>query len=430
MKVTFLVKGDERKAVVVACAEAFQDGMTLKAKRFGNGLYVVEGIAVSDGLEGAKALSEFLDSVDKKLGRVKKGVRAFRILADDASALFGELLYPVLCEFEVRLRAAIHVAVCADEDNFDDELVATLGNSTLERLRQQLFDDYFVPKVEKALKDKDLNKQKLLSYVESLQEGCIWEKLFAGDELRAVHDGFEQIKKLRNDVMHFHTISYKAYARGKEVLESANAELGVYVDHALADDHYPASKEAAAQAASRQLAGNYAALISSISNRANAASYLGGNLGQLQGISSALEKYAEIGKPARSAMDEALAACDFSGITTALSQIDFNGLAGGIPALDVSQNPAYKNAVEEISEAAAAATRDVCQEISEAASSVSQGVGKRASEKLAAEVREALAETLLVQGRDNDAGNVDAGVEEGKDFDESVGLDSFKGNYG
>ena len=59
MKDAFLVKGDEGKDAAEACAEAFQDGMTLKVKRFGDGLYVAEGVAVSDGLEGAKALSEF-----------------------------------------------------------------------------------------------------------------------------------------------------------------------------------------------------------------------------------------------------------------------------------------------------------------------------------------------------------------------------------
>lgn len=428
MKVAFLVKGEDGKVAVELCAEALKEAMDLSVNRFGNGLYAVEGIAVSDGLEGAKALSEFLESFDKKLGRVKKDARAFRILSDDASAFFGELLYPALCEFEVRLRAAISLAVCADEDNFDDALVATLGNSTLEQLRQQLFDDCFVPKVKKVFKEKDLNKQKLLSYVESLQEGCIWDKLFAGDELRAVHDGFAQIKELRNNVMHFHTISYKSYVRGKEVLESANVELGVYVDHALADDHYPASKEAAAQAASRQLAGNYAALISSISNRANAASYLGGNLGQLQGISSALEKYAEIGKPARSAMDEVLAAYDFSGIAAVLSQIDFSGLPGNTPVLGFSQNPAYLGAAEKLGEAVSAVSRNAGKEIIEAANALSQDVTKESRERLASSARAAFAGTVLDQGQDEDDGSEGAETDEVDGTDDLSGLDASDEN--
>ena len=428
MKIAFLVKGEDGKAAVELCAEAFEETMALSVKRFGNGLYVVEGISASDGHEGAEALSEFLKSVEKRLGRGKKGVRRVRILADDASALFGELLYPALCEFEVRLRASINLAVCADEENFDDALVATLGNSTLEQLRQQLFDDCFVPKAKKAFEEKDLNKQELLSYVESLEEGPVWDKLFAYDELRTVHDGFAQIKELRNDVMHFHTISYKAYARGKEVLGSANAELGAYVRHALAEDHYPAAKKAAAQAASRQLAGNYAALISSISNGANAASYLGGNLGQLQGITSALEKYAEIGKPARSAMDEVLAACDFSGITAALSQIDFSGLTGSIPALDLSQNPAYTDAAKKLGEVAYAVSRNAGKEKIEAANALSQDVTKESSERLASAARAAFAGIVLDQGQDEDDGSEGAETDEVEGTDGSSGLDASDEN--
>ena len=407
MKVAFLVKGDEGKAAAEACAESYRDGMTLKVNRFGNGLHVVEGIAAADGLEGAVALSEFLESVDKKLGRAKKDVRQVRILADDASALFGGLLYPALCKFEVRLRAAIDLAMCADEDNFDNKLVATLDSFTLEQLKQQLFDDCFAPKVVKALKEKDLNKQKLLSYVESLQEGCVWDDLFAGDELRAVRDGFAQIKERRNDVMHFHTISYKTYVRGKEVLEAANAELDAYVNHALADDRYPVSREAAAQAASRQLAGNYAAMVASLGNVANTAGGLGGNFGQLRGIIRALEQFAEIGKPARSALDETLSTYDLSGIVSALSRIDFGKVAGNAPALDLSQSSAYTDAAKKLGEAASAVSGDAAK-----------GMGS----KLAAVSRDSFAGAVLDQGQDEDAGNVAAAAVEGKGGNDAPGL--------
>lgn len=85
---------------------------------------------------------------------------------------------------------------------------------------------------------------------------------------------------------------------------------------------------------------------------------MGGNFGQLQGITRALEQYAEIGKPARAALDEALSAYDFSGIVSALSRIDFGKVAGNAPELDLSQGSAYTDAVKKLGEAASAVSGD------------------------------------------------------------------------
>lgn len=374
MKVMFLVKGDEGKSAAEVSADTFQDALALKVNRFGAGLYVVEADSVSEDLEGAKALSGFLESVENNLGGRGNGVRPVRILADDASAFFCGRLYPVLCEFEVRLRAVVNLAMCADEDNFDDALVASLGQSTLEQLRSQLFDGYFASKVEKALKDKRLGKQELIRYIEDLDEGPMWDKLFGGDELEVVRVNFGQIKARRNDAMHFHTVSYAMYYRAMGVLGEVNDALGSYINRTLDDDGCQASREAAAQEASRQLAGNYAAMISAMSNVANATSALAGRLGQLEGIASALDQYAEIGKPARLAMDKALAAYDFSGIASTLSHIDFCKPIGEIPASDLSQNPACADAARKIGDAASAITRDAAEEASEIIAAAARGV--------------------------------------------------------
>ena len=187
----------------------------------------------------------------------------------------------------------------------------------------------------------------------------------------------------------------------------ANAELDAYVNRALADDRYPVSREAAAQAASRQLAGNYAAMVASLGNVANTAGGLGGNFGQLRGIIRALEQFAEIGKPARSALDETLSTYDLSGIVSALSRIDFGKVAGNAPALDLSQSSAYTDAAKKLGEAASAVSGDAAK-----------GMGS----KLAAVSRDPFAGAVLDQGQDEDAGNVAAAAVEGKGGNDAPGL--------
>lgn len=351
MKVVFIVKGREAKSKAEECAKDFSDALKLKVDHFGEELYVIAATAAADGLEGAEILSGFLDSVVKKLGGVKKKIKPIRILCDDASAMFGRLLYPALCEFETRLRSAVIIAMCADEANFDNSLVTELESTDLGWLNCQLLEEHFATRAAAVFGDKTLGKRELIERIEAIDDGPLWDRLFCNGELVSVRGKFGLIRARRNDVMHFHTISYKAYSNAAEALMLVNEELEAYIGRALADEDYPASREAAARNASRQLAGNYAGMISAMSNAIAAINGLTADVNQLQGVSHALEQYAEIGKPARAAMDEALSACDFSGITAALSQFDPEKMGLTAPKIDLSQSPHYADMTRKLSEA-------------------------------------------------------------------------------
>ncbi len=359
MKVVFLVEGDERKRAVAECAEVVKDELALKVSPYGEELYVIEANAMVDDIEGAKFLSEFLASVEKKLGRKKKGPRPIRILADDASALFCHRLYPMLCEFEVRLRAALCIAMCASKDSFNDVFVASLENTTLEQLERQLLESQFASQALSLVKGGNLSKSDLLSQMETLEEGPLWERLFGVGDLASVRKNFSQIRMARNNVMHFRTMGFKTYVAAFNVIEEANKELRDYVAGALSDESFPDSRKAAAEATSRLLARSYAAMIDAVGNANLPYGHFGGDTAQIQGIASALRRYSEVGKAAREPMDKALASYDFSGLVSALSQVDYGKFTGALSAASGSLGPACEGLTRKAAATAVASTKAV-----------------------------------------------------------------------
>ena len=128
MKIAFLIRGSDIKDQLrnIALPEGVSRTIGTYQAEGGN-LFFIHFSMDGNTLANARVLVKFRDILPNS-GNV-------RILRDEASAKFCELLYPHFCRFERSLREAITIATCAVQGNFDDKRVVEMEEQfTLEAL--------------------------------------------------------------------------------------------------------------------------------------------------------------------------------------------------------------------------------------------------------------------------------------------------------
>ena len=230
MEVTFLVRGEDARSELDALS--LPDGVSRDSRpceASGGRLRFVSLATPTSTIRDAIALANLRDSLPESGDR--------KIIRDDASAKFGEILYPRLSRFERGLRAAMTLAICVNQDNFDSEIIANLeDHSGLGSLESALFDETdFVRRIRAvatALKDKKRvpSKAELMKDLEAASELTLWEDLFGEDDLPALRKNYRWIKGCRDGVMHLHTIRAGWYKSARRTLELVNHELDDYIE--------------------------------------------------------------------------------------------------------------------------------------------------------------------------------------------------------
>ena len=191
----------------------------------------------SNTIEDAIALARLRDSLPASRDR--------KIIKDGVSIKFGEVLYPRVCRFERGLRAAMTLAICVDQDNFDSDIVANLeSHSGLGSLNELLFEETEYKgrlRIIASLFKEDSKKRRLpskASLVKDIEESSdqtLWESLFGDGDLLELRKNYEMLWGFRDDVMHFHTISLRKYRTARKNLDLANRELDEYIERMRAN---------------------------------------------------------------------------------------------------------------------------------------------------------------------------------------------------
>lgn len=261
MQISFLVRGDKAR-------KGFENATIPNEVNRHIGVYCADGgdlFFITLDVEGrnlasARALAKARDAMPLSTD--------VHILRDDASLKFGTLLYPSIFEFERGIRTAYTIAMCAAQGQFDDPLVSKLeSNLRLGELRDQLLHDNSFLKDVRA-KVQSVTKEELLSFIQDTEERSAWNKLFGEKAMPAAKAGFKEIVNLRNDVMHFHTITETRFDSGKSILRCANSEIQEYVAMALGDVNYPKLKAPDARVVLVQMNENYKDALAELGRRA------------------------------------------------------------------------------------------------------------------------------------------------------------------
>lgn len=171
----------------------------------------------TDNINDARAISELKEKLNNG--------SHITIIRDESSSYFNKKLYPLINDFEIKLRSYIYIKnALAEEKLIDDKL--KLDQKTLGQLIDLLFFDcnlYIL--IGDLIKNKHITKDELLSRINDFEENTLWNKLDVNNELIIVKEKYGEIEKNRNHVMHMHLISYNDYISAKKLFEEINTSL-------------------------------------------------------------------------------------------------------------------------------------------------------------------------------------------------------------
>lgn len=329
MKITFLIRGEDVKEQF--SRHELTDGIlrtvgTYKAE--GGDLFFVSYSIGGNTIGNARALARLRDKLP-----LNKDVR---VLRDEASEKFCELLYPHFCRFEKGLREAITVATCAEQGNFDEKRVVELEEKlTLEALYSALFIDSKFVKEAKNLTKSDFTRDQLIEMLGSLDECLLWNVLFSIDDMPTFRDRRIEIKDLRNDVMHYHKMDEATYEDAKALLKAVNNEIDDYLDKVRSDISYPRGKAGNAKMAAQMINESYASMLEDIRSSLNAS-----------GLAEAIGNYSDISNIIASSLETSGYTGIMQQITDMAADMSFANLAmqlfkdQSLPAFGLSSSTA------------------------------------------------------------------------------------------
>lgn len=176
----------------------------------------------------------------------------YYVLRNEASIELANRLYPLVCEFETKLRKFLYVALF-DLDETAQKITINkiktviqkfsktekipqsnfLEELTLGEVFNLLFDNReFLDSAKNQTKQientlsRKATKKELIAIIEKIEEKTLWNELFApAFKSFSLPLAQKELFDIRNAVMHFHFISYEQYKRAFKLLRDINREL-------------------------------------------------------------------------------------------------------------------------------------------------------------------------------------------------------------
>lgn len=184
-----------------------------------------------NNLKTAKILSELHD-------KIIKTHKPEKTLTSECSAYFNKQLYPLINDFERKLRKYIYLSLTLgkikekkNKDNKEDKTFNTLKNleeKTFGEIFDALFTDLnFMNECKKAIINNkcQFSKKDIIRIINELQENTLWTTLFTKNKALLFSDNYVKIKDYRNSIMHAHNINYKDYLNIKRIYKEINLLL-------------------------------------------------------------------------------------------------------------------------------------------------------------------------------------------------------------
>jgi hypothetical protein len=152
------------------------------------------------------------------------------VLNNGCSERFNKMLFPLINEFERKLRKLIYLAVVLSEpDQIKGmENIENLEEKDLGEIFEALFTDPdFIKSLKTFINSKSTplsSKKWLINTIGSFEEKTLWSQLI-GNRLIELSENFVEVKDARNDVMHAHDITFMRFKEIKEMYKKINGEL-------------------------------------------------------------------------------------------------------------------------------------------------------------------------------------------------------------
>ncbi len=168
----------------------------------------------------------------KKLSDNDKYVRNhfhIQILQSGCSAYFYKHLYPLASKFEHKLRKLLYVKSMMAPHESDAKNIDNLESQSFGDLFKLLFiDKKFMEKIKDGIKTKNqdaFSKEEIISFIQSTEENTLWDSLLEENIVPTLRKRFNDVRNFRNDIMHFHYISWERYKDIYTLFVQINKEL-------------------------------------------------------------------------------------------------------------------------------------------------------------------------------------------------------------
>ena len=218
------------------------DVRTRKTKGHNN--YILKAKTENLTLQDAIALDEARVKIEKIL--IDKNV-SFKMLLNESSQYFTKDLYPLVCEYETKLRKFIHVTLFDINEAARATVIAQLKKAKIEVKDQDPNYDFLeyselggvidflfsndglhedIAQYKKDSRHRYYSKDDVIEYIRKINKKTIWEEFFA--EVFAdssIPTTIWDIKNYRNAIMHFHNINYEYYKKALELLTKGIEDL-------------------------------------------------------------------------------------------------------------------------------------------------------------------------------------------------------------
>ena len=214
-----LLNNTEKKAI----KETKPDGVKIRMLSANKGkCLVVQFSAEGDNEDVAKTLSKLDDVIRKEFHVI--------ILESGCAAYFNKRLYPLINNFENKLRKLLYLISAINENDSANNNIENLETKNLGDIFSMLFiDKDFIKQVKekvKGIQQECFTKEKVLSSIDDIEENTFWDKLLGKDTVPTLRKRFNDIRSYRNVVMHSQPfVNWNQFREIQELYNTVNSEL-------------------------------------------------------------------------------------------------------------------------------------------------------------------------------------------------------------
>lgn len=156
------------------------------------------------------------------------------LLRSDCSAYFTNKLYSLLSSFERTLRKLLYIFSAINNDDESAKNIKELEKKTIGQIFTMLFiDDAFVSSIKAIIKgaNRDIfSKDYILTLISSVDEKTVWDSLMGDDIIPTLRKNFQEVRSIRNNVMHAHNINWNKYENSRKLLRKIIKEMDTALD--------------------------------------------------------------------------------------------------------------------------------------------------------------------------------------------------------
>ena len=199
------------------------------------------------------------------------------VLTNESSAYFNRTVYPLINEFERKLRKYIYLRISIFNDGKDDDnkitveeksdndnddkakkktkenknrmVIFTLEKMEFGELYRSLFtDENVINTFNKRVHSRISSKSFYEKVLSEIDEKTIWDTIKGINEDDCIKNNFLIITDYRNDTMHAHNISYSDYCKQRKMFGNAIDYLDTEIDKILETPSSPETTQTIANA--------------------------------------------------------------------------------------------------------------------------------------------------------------------------------------